>query len=145
MFNRKWEVYANISQKEALQLFKQIIGKQGMDYKIEKAPPNIMYDPNNEQFIIKTKNFSINVIYVSNDPITRIFANLLGTAHNFKGISFLSIGYNKSNSAELPIILRKFTEMSPESPWNITAYPRFRFAVLLQLITKRKWKRFLYK
>jgi hypothetical protein len=144
MFNQKWEVYANISQKEALQLFKQIIVKKGIEYKIEKAPPNFMYDPNNEQVIIKTQNFSINVIYVSNDPITRVFANLIGTAHNFKGISFLSIKYN-SSSVELPIILRKFTELSPESPWNITTYPRFRFAVLLQFITKQKWKRFLSK
>ncbi|WP_067726164.1 hypothetical protein [Oceanobacillus damuensis] len=143
MLNKKWEVYANLSQNEAFQTFKQILEKQRIPFEVEKASPNFMYDSNNEQYIIKTENFVINVIYVSADPLTRIFASLLGTAKNFNGITFLSIRYHKRTSVKLVTVLKEFVSISTNVPWNITAYPRFRFAVLLQSITKLKWKRFL--
>lgn len=145
MFNRKWEVYANIPQEEALNLLKKIMKKNGIHYEIEKLRPNVMYDAKNEQVLLKTNHFSINVIYVSNDPITRLFANLIGTARNFTGMSLFSVMYQKEHKAKISMIMKEFARLSPVSPWKITAYPRFRFAVLLQFITKQKWKRFLYQ
>lgn len=143
MLNKKWEVYANLSQVEAFQTFKQTLEKQRIPFEVEKSSPNFMYDSNNEQHIIKTENFVITVIYVSADPLTRIFASFLGTAKNFNGITFLSIRYNKRTSLKLVTVLKEFVSLSPNVPWNITAYPRFRFAVLLQYITKLKWSYFL--
>ncbi|SES63834.1 hypothetical protein SAMN05421676_10125 [Salinibacillus kushneri] len=143
MLKNKWEAYANISQSDAIQLFKQILKEQHIKYDMERAPPNVMYDPNHEQLIMKAEGFVLTIIYVSADPITRIFTSLLGTFRHFNGISLLSVKYNNKVSHILPVILHKFATQCPHPPWNITKYPRFRFAVLLQMFTKLKWKRFL--
>lgn len=143
MSEQKWEAYANVSQKESLSIFKEILENKKSSYKVTEAPPIFMYDQENKQIVVKTSEFVISLIYVSADPLTRLFTSLLGTASNFNGVTFLSIQYQKQSREELAVVLRQFTYHCSGEPWNILAYPRFRFAVLLQLITKVKWKRFL--
>jgi|SRR5699024_1807410 len=143
MSAKKWEAYANISQKKSLSILRGILRNKNIHYKITEAPPNYMYDQKNKQIVIKTSKFVISLIYVSADPLTRLFTSLLGTASNFNGVTLLSIHYKKQSRKELAIVLREFTYHCSGKPWNILAYPRFRFAVLLQLITKLKWKRLL--
>lgn len=140
---KRWKSYANISQQEAYQKFTGILEKRETKYKIMRKPPNVMYDAKNEQIQITTGQFTILLIYVSADPLTRIFSKLLNTERHFNGITFLSINFSKDVSEELSLILRSFVKECSNVPWKITKYPRFRFAVLLQLITKFKWKRFL--
>ncbi|WP_449355384.1 hypothetical protein ACUL41_04785 [Virgibacillus natechei] len=143
MKKKKWEAYTNISQDNALQIFKTVFRDQKLEYTITKGSPIYMYDSKNEQVLIKINNDCvISLIYVSADPLTRFFSNVLGTLKNFNGITLLSITYSNHSKDELAQVLKGFVYHS-QKPWKITRYPRFRFAILLQLITKSKWKRFL--
>ncbi|PIC62693.1 hypothetical protein CSV79_15715 [Sporosarcina sp. P13] len=142
---KKWEAYVGFSQEEVFRLIKMILNEKGLDYQIAKAKPNLMYDSKNDQIIVKTDNITFTLVYVTADPLTRLFANVLGTKNRLEGITLLSIRYTKDTERNLSSILNYFVDYSPVSPWKIHTHPRFQFAVLLQLITKFKWKKFVSK
>ncbi|MCM3584994.1 hypothetical protein M3182_04440 [Mesobacillus maritimus] len=135
----KWEAYVGFSQNEALKVLEKALDENGVEYNLTKGKPNVMYDSKNDQFIIKTDDMCIALIYVSADPITRLFANLIGTGDRLGGITLISIKY--ANKTQLIPILNSFVKHSTNHPWKINAHPRFQFAVLLQLINKFKWKK----
>lgn len=135
----KWEAYVGFSQKEALKVLEKALNENRVKYTITKEKPNVMYDAKNDQFIVKTDRMWISLIYVSADPITRLFANLIGTGNRLGGITLISIKY--TNKTDLKPILSSFVKHSTYYPWKINAHPRFQFAILLQLINKFKWKK----
>ena len=143
MSRKKWEAYANLSQCEAFHLFQFIFEEQHVTYDVIKAPPIYMYDSQHEQLVLKTSDFTISLIYVSADPVTRFFSSIMGTSSHFNGITFISIHYKKESREKLASILQAFAASSPTIPWHLTTYPRFRFAIMLQWVTKMKWKSFL--
>lgn len=136
----KWEAYVGFTQDEVFKVLKKALDENSVDHTVSKRKPNVMYDSKNDQIIIKTKGMTISLIFVSADPITRLFANLIGTGKRLGGITLLSIKYENMN--ELKPILSSFVKHSTYHPWKINSHPRFQFAVLLQLINRLKWRKF---
>ncbi|MBU8906945.1 hypothetical protein [Desertibacillus haloalkaliphilus] len=106
---------------------------------MKEKPPVYMYDAKHSQKVITTGDYTISIIYVSADPLTRMFSSLLGTKQRFGGITYLSIQYNSSSKEKVQQLLSDFKTKTPEDPWRITKHPRFQFAILLQVINKWKW------
>ncbi|AXF55354.1 hypothetical protein [Salicibibacter kimchii] len=139
LYQTKWEAYVGLQQNEVFQLITEIMREQDINFKVTKAPPNLMYDNKNEQIIIKTDRLTLVLIYVSTDPLTRFFSFLLSSKQNLGGITFLSIQYDSKQ--KLKSLLKMLTERMKVAPWKIRSHPRFQFAILLELINRRKWKR----
>jgi hypothetical protein len=136
----KWEVYAGISQDCAFNILKKVLEDQKIGYQVTEAPPLFMYDSKNQQILILTKEIKFALVYVSADPLTRLFSSFLGTSKNLTGTTLLSVTHQKHSKKQLFEIMRSFVHLSHKKPWNIRGNPRFQFAVLLQLINKWKWK-----
>jgi hypothetical protein len=136
----KWEAYVGFSQDEVFKVLKKALDENRVEYTFSRRKPNVMYDSKNDQIIIKTEGMTISLIFVSADPITRLFANLIGTGKRLGGITLLSIKYE--NKYKLKPILSSFVKHSTYHPWKINSHPRFQFAYLLQLINRLKWRKF---
>ncbi|MGM0900347.1 MAG: hypothetical protein ACQEXB_04420 [Bacillota bacterium] len=136
----KWEAYVGFSQDEVFKVLKKALDENRVEHTISKQKPNVMYDSKNDQIIIKTEGMTISLIFVSADPVSRLFANLIGTGKRLGGITLLSIKYENKN--ELKPLLSSFVKHSTYHPWKINSHPRFQFAVLLQLINRLKWRKF---
>jgi hypothetical protein len=141
---QKWEAYASLSQSKAESIVKEILEQEKTIYQRTKKPPIYMYDAEKEQVIFKTDELEIALIYVSADPLTRMFSTIIGTKNHFDGITYLSINYEQSSQLALKTFLTQFNMRISHEPWKITTYPRFQFAFLLQHINKRKWLKAIY-
>jgi hypothetical protein len=139
---KKWEAYIGMSQNEVLAVFENVLQKQQIPYQIMKAPPIFMYDAKHEQILIQAGEIVFSLIYVTADPLTRMFSTILGTSKKFGGITLLSIKTNKGSTQTVTTILKEFVHYSPKEPWRIRSHPRFQFAVLLQLLNKWKWEKY---
>lgn len=138
---KRWEVYMGLSQEKSVHLFKGILESRGIPYQISTSHPHFMYDDQHEKILIRTSDFHIQFIYVSADPLTRLFSNVMGISKQHSGITLLSCTFKKQSKQSFYSVMKSFVQNAPSDPWHITSHPRFRFAVLLQLITKYKWKR----
>ncbi|MBB6450119.1 hypothetical protein HNR44_002097 [Geomicrobium halophilum] len=141
-YRNKWEVYVGIPQEEVKQLMQEIFEEWQVGYETSYAPPNKMYDGQHEQVILKTEQLTVVLIYVSADPISRVFSSFLSTRQHLGGITYLSIHYSRDSDAQLKTLLQQFSQRVPKDPWRITTHPRFQFAILLELMNKQKWKKF---
>ena len=100
---QKWEAYASLTQNQAESIVKEILEKEETVYQRTKKPPIYMYDAEREQVIFQTDKLEIALIYVSADPLTRIFSTIIGTKNHFDGITYLSINYQQSDKLALKI------------------------------------------
>jgi hypothetical protein len=138
----RWEAYVGLPQKEVFEKLVEELERESELYKVAKAPPNFMYDAENEQIIIDANGLVISIIYVSADPLTRLFSSIIGTKGHLKGITLLSIQYHSQSKSLLKSILTNFAAHCPQEPWKIRGHPRFQFAILLEIINKLKWRTF---
>ncbi len=138
----RWEVYIGRSPDHSVQTLTSVLQEHDIQYDLKKAPPLYMYDPTKEQTIVKNENMNISLIYVTADPLTRFFSSILGTKGHLSSVTLLSVQFNKHAKSEVSNILHSFVKSSPEKPWELKGHTRFRYAVLLRLINKWKWKRY---
>jgi hypothetical protein len=139
-FNRnQWEAYVGIGQKEAAQLFKDVLRETDMSFEEKVLPPVYMYDSKHNSIELEADGLVITLIYVSGDPLTRFFSGIVGSRKHFEGVTFLTIKYKDSKL--LAQVLTQFNQRCQTKPWQITKHPRFQFAFLLQAINRYKWSR----
>lgn len=142
---KRWEAYTGVTQEDAYNILKNILNKDGINYDTTTEPPIFMYDAKCEQKIIKVNGLQLSLIHVSADPITRLFLSVFGANKNLSTITLLSVKYNHDTKQCLKFILEKFSEEVNNVPWKIRENTRFQYAILLELINKLKWEKFILK
>ncbi|WP_209123131.1 hypothetical protein [Alkalihalobacillus sp. BA299] len=140
-YRNKWEAYVGLTQKEVSDLLEKILISEHIQFEKSKKPPIYIYDSTHEQIIYNVNDLEFSIIYVSADPLTRFFSTLIDTRKHLKGISYLSITFTPKSKQLLSKILSSFYNQSPIEPWRIVGHPRFQFAILLQFLNQRKWKK----
>ena len=142
----KWEVYVGNSQDEVVRAFQRVFKSEGLSYECQKQPPNIIYDTKKEQIVLNLpKGLEFRFIQVTTDPIHRFFSSFISPSSLQHSITLLSIKYTPEMKPTVKKILHRFVQLSANDPWKIRDHPRFRFAILLELLNKKKWKAFATK
>ncbi|GAK09044.1 hypothetical protein [Geomicrobium sp. JCM 19038] len=132
---KRFEAYAGLPQHVVKENIITAYENEQIPYRERKAPPHMMYDIEHEQIILASDGVECSLIYVSNDPFTRLFQSILGTSTRTGGITLVSAKYQ--NRCELQTVMSYIHE----DVWRIRQHHRFQFALLLELLNKQKWKR----
>ncbi|WP_174732141.1 hypothetical protein [Mesobacillus harenae] len=146
LFNRnKLEVYIGSPQEEVVESFAKAFKTIGITFEKSLKPPNVMYDARKEQVEFRSTGISFTFLQVTSDPIHRFFMSLISPGSLQASITLLSVNYTPETKSKVKTILQTFDQSAAYHPWKIRTHPRFQYAILLELLNKRKWKAFAAK